>query len=111
MGSKNSSGCEPSTLPLQIPRRCPLSRIGQDLGWLGARRAQRSRRWVVQERGALNQAGSIIQAPLGILQDTLTAISGNPVQVVLAGQTWNFQRWFRDAVSSNFTDAVSVAFL
>jgi hypothetical protein len=58
-----------------------------------------------------NQTGSIIQGPLGMLQVDLTAIPGNPVQVVFAGQTWNFQCWFRDGVSSNFTDAVSLAFL
>ncbi|MEM6675635.1 MAG: hypothetical protein AAF726_22480 [Planctomycetota bacterium] len=33
---------------------------------------------------------------------------------ILAGQTWNFQAWYRDAnpqVTSNFTDGVAVAFL
>jgi hypothetical protein len=33
---------------------------------------------------------------------------------VLAGQTWNFQCWFRDAVggvaTSNFTDGLSILF-
>ena len=34
-------------------------------------------------------------------------------QVVLPGEVWNFQAWFRDndpRATSNFTDAVSVVF-
>ena len=34
----------------------------------------------------------------------------NPAQPILAGQTWNFQAWFRDGGTSNFTDAVSIPF-
>ncbi len=33
--------------------------------------------------------------------------------VVLAGETWNFQAWFRDAnpgATSNFTDGLSILF-
>jgi hypothetical protein len=32
------------------------------------------------------------------------------VGAILAGETWNFQAWFRDGTSSNFTDAVSITF-
>ena len=39
------------------------------------------------------------------------AIPTSPSQPILAGQTWNFQLWYRDAGgTSNFTDAVSVPF-
>lgn len=36
----------------------------------------------------------------------------NPAQMILAGQTWNFQGWYADTAAggSNFTDAVSVTF-
>lgn len=34
-----------------------------------------------------------------------------PITVVQPGQTWNFQAWYRDGSSSNFTSAVSVSFL
>ncbi|MEM1448088.1 MAG: YncE family protein [Planctomycetota bacterium] len=44
----------------------------------------------------------------------LDAIPTNPSQQVLAGQTWNFQAWFRDSAmgqpTSNFTDALSIAY-
>ncbi|MEM9381420.1 MAG: hypothetical protein AAGB93_15810 [Planctomycetota bacterium] len=44
----------------------------------------------------------------------LDAIPTNPVQSVLAGQTWNFQAWFRDSAmgqaTSNFTDALSILY-
>lgn len=33
-----------------------------------------------------------------------------PPQPILAGQTWNFQAWYRDGATSNFTDAVEIAF-
>ena len=32
------------------------------------------------------------------------------VQPILAGQTWNFQGWYRDGAACNITDAVSVDF-
>ncbi|MEM1286082.1 MAG: hypothetical protein AAGH43_11895, partial [Pseudomonadota bacterium] len=37
----------------------------------------------------------------------------SPLSAVMAGETWNFQAWFRDFqlfVTSNFTDGVSVTF-
>lgn len=45
----------------------------------------------------------------GIVVDT-GALPVNPVQGVVAGETWHFQAWFRDGSTSNFTDAVSVTF-
>ncbi|MEM9799051.1 MAG: hypothetical protein AAGA20_01930 [Planctomycetota bacterium] len=42
------------------------------------------------------------------------AIPTNPQQPILAGQTWNFQAWFRDSVggapTSNFSDGLSISF-
>ncbi|MCA9001984.1 MAG: endonuclease [Planctomycetes bacterium] len=43
----------------------------------------------------------------------LTQMPTNPVQPVLAGQSWNFQAWFRDqnpTSTSNFTDAIAFTF-
>ena len=44
----------------------------------------------------------------------LTLIPTNPPQPVLAGQSWNFQTWFRDSVAgqptSNFTDGIQIDF-
>jgi len=43
----------------------------------------------------------------------LTSIPTTPPHTVVAGETWNFQAWFRDnngGPTSNFTDAVSVTF-
>ncbi|MCP3920417.1 MAG: hypothetical protein GY711_33230 [bacterium] len=40
-----------------------------------------------------------------------TAMPESPPVPVVAGETWHFQAWFRDQVSSNFSDAVSVVFL
>ncbi len=44
----------------------------------------------------------------------LSLVPTNPPQPVLAGQTWNFQAWFRDSVSgqptSNFTDGLQIDF-
>lgn len=40
----------------------------------------------------------------------LTAIPANPSVAVIAGDTWNFQCWYRDGMSSNFSDAVEILF-
>ncbi|MCP3917509.1 MAG: hypothetical protein GY711_18345 [bacterium] len=61
--------------------------------------------------GRYNQAGNIIQGPSGSIPIDLTALPLSPTQAVLPGDTWNFQCWFRDVGSSNFTNAVSVTFL
>ncbi len=47
------------------------------------------------------------------IQVDLTSIPTAPPHTVLAGETWNFQAWYRDknpGNTSNFTDAVSVVF-
>ena len=49
--------------------------------------------------------------PTFSMQVDLTSIPVNPTQAVMAGDTWNFQAWYRDTGgSNNFTDAVSVLF-
>ena len=48
------------------------------------------------------------------IQVDLTNMPTSPPQSVMAGETWNFQAWYRDVnpvTTSNFTDAVSVTFL
>ena len=66
--------------------------------------------------GRYNRTGEIFATgPFGFgelqldLNNTPTSIG--PV-AIMAGQTWNFQAWYRDtsASTSNFTDAVSVSF-
>ena len=37
----------------------------------------------------------------------LPIVGGGPV---LAGETWNYQAWYRDGNTNNFTDAVSITF-
>ena len=46
------------------------------------------------------------------LQIDLDATPG-PIGVsqIAAGETWNFQAWYRDGMTSNFSDAVAVTFL
>lgn len=39
-----------------------------------------------------------------------SALPLNPARAILPGETWRFQAWFRDGASSNFSDAVAVAF-
>ena len=36
--------------------------------------------------------------------------SGSGFVAVQPGETWNFQCWYRDGATSNFTDAVSITF-
>ena len=48
-----------------------------------------------------------------MIQVNLMRIPTTPPHSVMAGETWNFQAWFRDnnpGKTSNFTDAVSVLF-
>ncbi|MCP3918673.1 MAG: hypothetical protein GY711_24265 [bacterium] len=64
--------------------------------------------------GRYNAVADIIQGPTGNLSVDLTALPVNPPQAVQAGETWNFQCWFRDNnpnLTSNFTDGLSVMFL
>ncbi|HPF15415.1 MAG TPA: S8 family peptidase, partial [Planctomycetota bacterium] len=68
---------------------------GQPIGRLSAQ---------VQSSGALGEVQ---------IQVDLTHIPINPDYAVMAGETWNFQGWYRDvnpANTSNFTDGVSVLF-
>ncbi|MCP3915327.1 MAG: hypothetical protein GY711_07210 [bacterium] len=47
------------------------------------------------------------------LEVDLTALPTTPPQPALAGETWNFQAWYRDSnprPTSNFTDAVAIEF-
>ncbi|MCP3915818.1 MAG: hypothetical protein GY711_09700 [bacterium] len=60
--------------------------------------------------GRYNQASNIIQGPLGTIGVNLAALPLSPAHAVQAGETWNFQCWFRDQGTSNFTDAVTIAF-
>ncbi len=41
----------------------------------------------------------------------LTALPVWPNQPALPGETWNFQAWFKDGATSNFTDGLSVTLL
>ena len=55
--------------------------------------------------------GNVGQGPSFELQIDLTAIPVNPPQPVQAGDTWNFQAWYRDiGNTNNFTDGVSILF-
>ncbi|MCP3917862.1 MAG: hypothetical protein GY711_20135 [bacterium] len=60
--------------------------------------------------GRYNAIAEIFQGPLGEIDVDLTAIPVNPPQPVVAGETWNFQAWYRDGGTSNFTDGVTMAF-
>ncbi|MCP3916737.1 MAG: hypothetical protein GY711_14370 [bacterium] len=60
--------------------------------------------------GRYNQAGHIIQGPTGSISIDLNSLPLSPPVAVLPGQTWNFQCWFRDLGSNNFSDAVAVTF-
>ena len=67
--------------------------------------------------GRYRRSGEILGTGAGgtfslILDLTDTPQPTGPVSV-MAGETWNFQAWFRDndpGPTSNFTDAVSVTF-
>ncbi|MCP3915911.1 MAG: hypothetical protein GY711_10185 [bacterium] len=60
--------------------------------------------------GRFAQAGQIVRGPVGSVTIDLNALPLTPQRAVRAGETWNFQCWFRDLSSSNFTDAVSITF-
>jgi hypothetical protein len=47
---------------------------------------------------------------LGSMTLTPWRIPTSPSQSILAGQTWNFQAWYRDGSDCNLTDAASVDF-
>ncbi len=59
------------------------------------------------------QVGSTGAAGLLTLEVDLTSIPFTPPHSVVAGETWNFQAWFRDenlGATSNFTDGVAITF-
>ncbi|MCP3914079.1 MAG: hypothetical protein GY711_00810 [bacterium] len=61
--------------------------------------------------GRYNAPAQIFTGPTGTLEIDLGTVPVNPPTAVLPGETWNFQAWYRDeGNTSNFTDAVSVAF-
>jgi len=50
------------------------------------------------------------QAGIDVAVDTnALPFSGSPV-TILPGETWNFQAWFRDGSSSNFTNGLAILF-
>ncbi len=57
-----------------------------------------------------SQPQQIVQGPTAAIPIDLTSIPTSPPVAVAPGDTWNFQCWFRDGVSSNFTDALSITF-
>ncbi|MCP3915060.1 MAG: hypothetical protein GY711_05855 [bacterium] len=63
--------------------------------------------------GRYNSVPDIIQGPSGSVAIDLTSIPVNPPRAAMAGETWNFQCWYRDVnptSTSNFTDGVSITF-
>ncbi len=63
--------------------------------------------------GRYSQASQVIQGPSGDLNVDLAAIPVNPAQAAMAGETWNFQCWYRDnnpGPTSNFTNGARVIF-
>jgi hypothetical protein len=60
--------------------------------------------------GRYNQVAQILQGPGGSLPIDLNALPLAGGLAVLPGDTWNFQCWYRDSTSSNFTDAVGITF-
>ncbi len=67
--------------------------------------------------GRYNQANAVgFSGTIGEInhQINLTDMPTNPHQAVYAGQTWNFQAWFRDlnpGSTSNFTDGLAITFM
>ncbi len=70
--------------------------LGPNIGRLGS---------TIQSSGATGTMSSVID---------ITLIPGNPSSTVMAGDSWSFQVWHRDAVggspTSNFTNAVSISY-
>jgi hypothetical protein len=60
--------------------------------------------------GRFNQPGQLFSGPSGSLALDLTAIPQNPATPVFPGDTYHFQAWHREGTSSNFTNALTVAF-
>ena len=60
--------------------------------------------------GRYNQGGMIVQGPSGSLVVDFASLPLSPPVPIQVGETWNFQLWYRNLGSNNFTDAVSVTF-
>ncbi|MCP3920574.1 MAG: hypothetical protein GY711_34035 [bacterium] len=60
--------------------------------------------------GRYNQGGMIVQGPNGSLAIDFASLPLSPPVPIQVGETWNFQLWYRNLGSNNFTDAVSVTF-
>ncbi len=61
--------------------------------------------------GRYNAVSDIIQGPTGDLTIDLMSIPVNPPQAAAAGETWDFQCWYRDSnpsTTSNFSDGLSI---
>ena len=61
--------------------------------------------------GRFNHPSQVFQAPHASLEVDLSSIPVNPAVPVMPGEFWNFQCWYRDGTTSNFTDAVRIQFL
>ncbi|MCP3914145.1 MAG: hypothetical protein GY711_01150 [bacterium] len=61
--------------------------------------------------GRYNTVPDIIQGPTGSISIDTTAVPVNPPQGIISGETWLFQCWYRDGVTSNFTDGLEITFL
>ncbi|MCP3918013.1 MAG: hypothetical protein GY711_20895 [bacterium] len=60
--------------------------------------------------GRYDEVSEVFSGPTGTLAIDLTSLPLFPSVPVQPGETWNFQAWYRDNGSSNFTDAVSIFF-
>ncbi|MCP3994195.1 MAG: hypothetical protein GY722_03895 [bacterium] len=60
--------------------------------------------------GRFNSLIDLVQGPSGSIRVPFDALPVNPVAPIVPGDTWNFQCWFRDVGSSNFTNALSLVF-
>ena len=61
--------------------------------------------------GRHNQPGLVQPGPVFSIALDLDALpTPTAFVVVQPGETWNFQAWYRDSGSNNFTDGVSVVF-
>lgn len=57
-----------------------------------------------------NRGEEIFRGPLAAIKIDLTTVPIVGSMNVLPGETWNFQAWYRDGTTNNFTDAVTISF-
>ncbi|MCP3917953.1 MAG: hypothetical protein GY711_20595 [bacterium] len=60
--------------------------------------------------GRFNQVSQIISGPMGSISVDLTAIPTSPPVAVMPGESWNFQCWYRDGATNNFTDGINIQY-